>query len=529
MGAPKTKSEVQEYATAHGLEEKLSAAVNAAIASGSPDPLAFISQLLGQSTSKEVVDYTVVRNELKAMMDNPNWDDGSLAPTFIRLAWHSSGTYDESSGTGGSNGAGMRFATEASDPENAGLHAARTFLEPLKKKFPAISYSDLWVLASYVGIEHTGGPAIEFTPGRVDYADESYWSGMSYGRLPAAEKYISEGADADGRPNGWKELCKYIRDEVFYRMGFNDQEIVALLCGGHVYGRCHPDASGYAGPWVEEPTKFSNEYAADMIGDEWRLVNHSDTWLDAQGAAELRPAPGKQQYVNKKKPDEIAMPDVAKFQPGQYKVITGWCNCRKEPDTKSDIIGQPQRDEVLNLVAVKLFGTAVRGRLDTSGWVSIIASGGKELFERVGDLSLQPGEYRTSVDQPLYAGVDGEANGATLPAGSAEVTSVTLGADGTSIWGELADAKGFLQVLAPSTGVVADRIVAGFNDKFKSNDEFEDPPAPNQMMLLTDMVLVWDDEFKKTLEVYAEDEGKLAEDFGKAFKKLTELGCSFAK
>ena len=527
MGVPKTKAEVQEYAKTHGLEGKLSAAVNAAITSGSPDPLAYIAQMLGQSVSKDIVDYTVVRNELKAMMDNANWDDGSLAPTFIRLAWHSSGTFDKASGTGGSNGAGMRFDAEAQDPENAGLSAARAFLEPIKKRYPAISYSDLWILAAYVGIEHTGGPAIEFTPGRVDYTDES--AVPPNGRLPGAEKYLTEGTDADGRPNGWQALCGHIRDEVFYRMGFNDAEIVALLCGGHVYGRCHPDASGYAGPWVEEPWKFSNEYAADMVGDEWRLVTNEDTWLDAQGAAELRPAPGKQQYVNKKKPDEIVAPDVAGFKPGKYKVASGWVNVRKEPDTKSDIIGQPQRDEVLCLVAVKLFGTAVRGRLDTSGWVSIIATGGKELFERVGDLELTPGTYRTSSEQPLYAAADGDANGATLPAGDHELTSLVLGGDGSSIWGELAGGKGFLCVMGASTGVVADRIIAGVNDTFKDPSEFEDPPAPNQMMLVSDMVLAWDPEFRKTLEVYAEDEEKLKVEFGVAFKKLTELGCSFAK
>ncbi|MGK3754897.1 MAG: cytochrome c peroxidase, partial [Bacillariaceae sp.] len=147
----------------------------------------------------------------------------------------------------------------------------------------------------------------------------------------------------------------HVRSEVFYRMGFNDQEIVALLCGGHVYGRCHPNASGYAGPWVEHPTEFSNEYAADMIEDEWTLVDHSDTWLDAQGAAELRPAPGNRQFVNK-----------------------------------------------------------VHGKID---------------------------------------------------------------------------------------------------------DE------PNQMMLLSDMILVWDPDFRPYLEVYADDEAKLKDDFGVAFKKLTELGC----
>ena len=113
-------------------------------------------------------------------------DYQSLAPIFIRLAWHSSGTYDAAKGTGGSNGAGMRFETEAADPENAGLSAARAFLEPLKRKFPEISYSDLWILASYVGLEHTGGPIIEFRSGRVDHIDDSYWEEkeMSYGRLP---------------------------------------------------------------------------------------------------------------------------------------------------------------------------------------------------------------------------------------------------------------------------------------------------------------------------------------------------------
>ena len=87
------------------------------------------------------VDYNAVRRELKLLMDNPSWDDGSLAPVFIRLAWHSSGTYDKASNTGGSNGAGMRFETEAADPENAGLEVARPFLEPVKRRFPGIRHA----------------------------------------------------------------------------------------------------------------------------------------------------------------------------------------------------------------------------------------------------------------------------------------------------------------------------------------------------------------------------------------------------
>jgi catalase (peroxidase I) len=132
---------------------------------------------------------------------------------------------------------------------------------------------------------------------------------MSYGRLPAAEKYccphlddsnVSSSIDpTTGTVKGWEGLCSHVRNEVFYRMGFDDREIVALLCGGHVYGRCHPSASGYAGPWVEHPTKFSNEYASDMIEDEWTLVSHGDKWLVGIGAEELLPAPGKRQFVNK--------------------------------------------------------------------------------------------------------------------------------------------------------------------------------------------------------------------------------------
>lgn len=271
-------------------------------------------------------------------------------------------------------------ASVAADPENAGLMGARAFLEPVKRRFPGISYSDLWILAAYVGLEHTGGPVIPFTPGRTDYPDDSYWEkqGMTYGRLPGAEKYVcphvdgevSKEVDEQGRAIGWEGLCEHVRNEVFYRMGFNDQEIVALLCGGHVYGRCHPTASGYAGKWVENPTEFSNEYASDMIGDPWRMVDHTDTWLDDQGAAELRPAPGNRQYVNQK------------------------------PD-----------------------------------------------------------------------------------------------------WEESED----------------------------EDDESEEYEEPYQMMLVSDMVLAWDPVFRQYLEEYAEDEELLKEEFGAAFKKLTELGCPWSE
>merc|ERR1719262_1393227 len=130
-------------------------------------------------------DFDTVRKDLVAIMDSPDWDDGSYAPLLIRLAWHSSGTYSCYDGTGGSNGATMRHALEAGDPENAGLKGARDYLEQIKKKHPSMSYADIWILAAYCAIEHTGGPVIEFRGGRRD-KDESY--AVAPGRLPGAER-----------------------------------------------------------------------------------------------------------------------------------------------------------------------------------------------------------------------------------------------------------------------------------------------------------------------------------------------------
>ena len=248
--------------------------------------------------NKSEVDYKAVKKDLMTMMDNPSHDDGSIGPILIRLAWHSSGTYDGKNKNGGSEGAGMRLvgSSEDSDPENKGLDVARAFLEPVKDKYPGISYSDLWVLAAYTAIEHTGGPKIEFQPGRQDIEDPSL--AVPAGRLPGAEFGCSGEVDVDGKLVGWENLAKHIRS-VFTRMGFTDREIVVLLCGGHVYGRCHSAYSGYEGVWVEEPTKFSNEYAADMIEDEWICVTN-DTLINGKPVdVRVRPAKGKRQYVSK--------------------------------------------------------------------------------------------------------------------------------------------------------------------------------------------------------------------------------------
>ncbi|KAI9730246.1 MAG: hypothetical protein M1834_006010 [Cirrosporium novae-zelandiae] len=194
-------------------------------------------------------DFDAVRKDIAALMRQPDYDDGSAGPVFVRLAWHSAGTYDLETDTGGSNGAGMRYEAEGGDPANAGLQHARMFLEPLKTKHPWITYSDLWTLAGIIAIKEMGGPEIEWKGGRTDYKDDSKLPPR--GRLP-------DGALAED----------HIR-AVFYRMGFNDQEIVAL-CGAHNLGRCHSDRSGFDGAWVNNPTRFSNQYYKLLTSVEWK-------------------------------------------------------------------------------------------------------------------------------------------------------------------------------------------------------------------------------------------------------------------
>ncbi|CAG8516979.1 10773_t:CDS:2 [Ambispora gerdemannii] len=197
-------------------------------------------------------DYNAVREAIKQILPQPGYDDGSAGPVLVRLAWHASGTYDIHTNTGGSNGATMRFAMEANDPANAGLEHARKFLEPIKQKFPWISYADLWTLAGVVAIEEMGGPVVPWRPGRKDKTQEDECPPI--GRLPDAA-----------------HTQQHVRD-VFYRMGFTDREIVALI-GAHSIGRCHKDRSGYDGPWTYTPTRFSNQFFVLLLSISWSVKN----------------------------------------------------------------------------------------------------------------------------------------------------------------------------------------------------------------------------------------------------------------
>lgn len=155
--------------------------------------------------------------------------------------------YDTMTGTGGSNGATMRFAPEGDHGANAGLKAARDFLEPVKEQFPWITYSDLWTLAGVCAIQQMQGPTIPWRPGRTD-------------------RDVSA-CTPDGRlPDGSKDQT-HLR-AIFGRMGFDDRETVALS-GAHALGRCHTDRSGYDGPWSFSPTVMSNDYFRLLLDEKW--------------------------------------------------------------------------------------------------------------------------------------------------------------------------------------------------------------------------------------------------------------------
>lgn len=155
----------------------------------------------------------------------------------------------------------MRYEAEGGDPANAGLQHARLFLEPVKRAHPWITYADLWTLAGVAAIEAMGGPLIPWLPGRTDFVDDSKLPPR--GRLPDA----AQGA-------------AHVR-AVFSRMGFDDREMVAL-CGAHNLGRCHAANSGFEGKWVNNPTRFSNQYFRLLVSETWR-----ETTVAASGARQF--------------------------------------------------------------------------------------------------------------------------------------------------------------------------------------------------------------------------------------------------
>jgi len=193
--------------------------------------------------------YISLRQDLATLL---HANDNALAPLMVRLAFHSGGTYSRTDRTGGSNGARIRFSPERDDIANRGLGPAIAQLEPLKVKYPRVSWADLITLAGATAIPVTGGPYINWHPGRTDLDDGA--TSPPNGRLPL--------------PNVTAEQIH----SAFTRMSFDEEETTALN-GAHVLGKTHPNISRAAGPWTKCNRRFSNNFFRTALRNQYVEVH----------------------------------------------------------------------------------------------------------------------------------------------------------------------------------------------------------------------------------------------------------------
>jgi len=213
-----------------------------------------------------------VQHEIAQTLQHTSADDGNYGPLMIRLAWQCAGTYGTKEGRGGCDGARIRFKPEVYWPENAGLTQALSVLQPIKDKHgEALSWGDLIVLAGSTAIEKMGGPHIKFCGGRVDAKDGS----ESWPEAPSA--FVV----------GKLTSAKQIR-EAFKELSMHDREIVALIAGGHTFGRCHPWISGYNGSWTSTPNQWSNQYITNLLELTWSaMTNNTSIGMQQYGSGDL--------------------------------------------------------------------------------------------------------------------------------------------------------------------------------------------------------------------------------------------------
>ena len=272
---------------------------------------------------------SAVKKDLYALMtDSKSWwpaDWGHYGPFFIRMAWHSAGTYRTFDGRGGAGTGNQRFAPINSWPDNVNLDKARRLLWPIKKKYGnQLSWADLFILAGNAALESMGFKTFGFAGGREDIwepEDDIYWGSET--EWLGDKRYTGDreleqplGAVQMGLiyvnpegPNGKPDPVASGRDirETFARMAMNDEETVALVAGGHTFGKCHgagdpklvgrePEgapmeemglgwknklrtgvgvdttSSGIEGAWKPNPTKWDMGYFNTLLGYEWELV-----------------------------------------------------------------------------------------------------------------------------------------------------------------------------------------------------------------------------------------------------------------
>jgi catalase-peroxidase len=274
------------------------------------------------------LDMDYLKSDINALLTtSQDWwpaDYGNYGPFFIRMAWHSAGTYRISDGRGGAGQGNQRFAPLNSWPDNGNLDKARRLLWPIKKKYgKEISWADLMILAGNVALENMGFKTFGFAGGRADVweADDTYWG--------AEKEWLADNRYSNDRdlenplaavqmgliyvnpegPNGNPDPVLSAKDirETFDRMAMNDEETVALIAGGHAFGKSHgagdvihvgPDpegsptedmglgwknsfgtgnaeytiTSGIEGAWTPTPTKWDNSYLNLIFKYDWKQV-----------------------------------------------------------------------------------------------------------------------------------------------------------------------------------------------------------------------------------------------------------------
>ncbi len=333
------------------------------------------------------LDYFALKKDLMELMTKSvDWwpaDYGHYGPLFIRMAWHSAGSYRSADGRGGANTGAMRFPPPLSWPDNVNLDKARRLLWPIKKKYgKKISWADLMILAGNVALESMGLKTFGFGGGRVDiwepaedvyWGDEDVWLGD---KRRSEDKDIPEPLAATQMgliyvnpqgPNGNPDPVASAGDirEIFRRMGMNDYETVALIAGGHSFGKCHgactesfigpepeaapieeqglgwknsyktgkgPDTytSGLEGAWKSTPTKFDMGYLETLFKYDWELTKSpagAYQWTPKDEAAK-NSVPDAHDPVKRHAPIMLTTDLALRMDPEYEKICTNNVNYR---------------------------------------------------------------------------------------------------------------------------------------------------------------------------------------------------------
>ena len=327
----------------------------------------------------ESLDLDALKKDLHALMtDSQDWwpaDFGHYGPLFVRMAWHSAGTYRTGDGRGGAGAGQQRFAPLNSWPDNGNLDKARRLLWPIKQKYGnSISWADLMILAGNVALESMGFKTFGFGGGRADvwepeedvnwgaetkWLDDQRYSGERELENPLAAVQMGLIYVNPEGPNGNPDPLAAAKDirETFARMAMNDEETVALIAGGHTFGKTHgagpathvgaePEAasieeqglgwkssygSGKGGDaitsgleviWTSTPTKWSNNFFWNLFGYEWELTTSpagAHQWKP-KGDAGANTVPDPHDPSKRRAPSMLTTDLALRFDPAYEKI-----------------------------------------------------------------------------------------------------------------------------------------------------------------------------------------------------------------